>query len=309
MSDLITRGTWIKWLYQGQHSKLCLEFIVSFTDSHFYPSSPALYCTPGASMSEITADKDKPPDTHWPWQKIRLDFSKGVDGIKKQFGLLKDEFVQCWTGPEGKPLIEHILEQTRVQWEFRGPESLNQWIVPSARPIYRSADISLSPIYRYRRICLLICAYMKTFRGNNMRIRGDGRPWMVNISAETSFSHQSDDIYSYFLYTRGGPYWQDVKIPFTKFFLSSQGRIQDDQHVLWLEKVNSIGFTFGDKADGPFQLEIDITALCNDHTHTGEFAYELYKRNRGLTGLNWTQEMDDSIYGFILIYCFILYKQ
>lgn len=112
-----------------------------------------------------------------------------------------------------------------------------------------------------------------------MRIRGDGRPWMVNVSAETFFSHQRDDIYSYFLYTRGGPYWQDVKIPFSKFFLSSRGRIQDDQHVLWLDKVKSIGFTLGDKADGPFQLEIDFIGLCNDLAHTEEFAYELYKRN------------------------------
>lgn len=122
---------------------------------------------------------------------------------------------------------------------------------------------------------------------------------MVNVSAETYFSHQRDDMYSYFLYTRGGPYWQDVKvwarkikitlptefqsgranwmdrthsswiivyyqslitywfvmlgftsffffssfllllsqIPFSKFFLSSRGRVQDDQHPLWLDKV------------------------------------------------------------------------
>lgn len=44
-------------------------------------------------------------------------------------------------------------------------------------------------------------------------------------------------------------------------------------------QVNTIGFTLGDKADGPFQLEIDFIALCNDRAHTEEFAYELYKRN------------------------------
>ncbi|KAL0178206.1 hypothetical protein M9458_027100 [Cirrhinus mrigala] len=77
----------------------------------------------------------QPPDTRWPWQKIQFDFSKGVEGIKKHMGLLKDEFVQRWTGPEGRPLIEHMLEQTRVQWEFRGPESLNQWVVSSDQEI------------------------------------------------------------------------------------------------------------------------------------------------------------------------------
>lgn len=75
------------------------------------------------------------PDTRWPWQKIRFDFSKGVDGVKKHFGLLKAEFMERWTGPEGRPLVVHMLEQTRVLWEFRGPESLNQWVVTSDREI------------------------------------------------------------------------------------------------------------------------------------------------------------------------------
>lgn len=96
------------------------------------------------------------------------------------------------------------------------------------------------------------------FNTLHLRVRGDGRPWMINVATETYFSHQKDDIYCYFLYTRGGPYWQEVKvgsvnlrkaqtvapqllpllqIPFSKFFLTSRGRVQDDQHPLWLDKV------------------------------------------------------------------------
>lgn len=51
-----------------------------------------------------------------------------------------------------------------------------------------------------------------SFNTLHLRVRGDGRPWMINIAAETYFSHQKDDMYNYFLYTRGGPYWQDVKV-------------------------------------------------------------------------------------------------
>lgn len=101
-----------------------------------------------------------------------------------------------------------------------------------------------------------------SFNTLHLRVRGDGRPWMINIGTETYFSHQKNDIYCYFMYTRGGPYWQEVKvsstnlritnmhqpsplnrylpvlqIPFSKFFLTSCGRVQDSQHSLWLDKV------------------------------------------------------------------------
>lgn len=49
-------------------------------------------------------------------------------------------------------------------------------------------------------------------------------------------------------------------------------------------QVNTIGITLGDKADGPFQLEIDFVAVCNDRAHTEEFAYEVYKRNPEVWG-------------------------
>lgn len=44
-------------------------------------------------------------------------------------------------------------------------------------------------------------------------------------------------------------------------------------------QINTIGFTLGDKADGPFQLEIDFIGVSKDYAHTEEFAYEQFKRN------------------------------
>ncbi|XP_037603298.1 complex I intermediate-associated protein 30, mitochondrial [Sebastes umbrosus] len=246
------------------------------------------------------------------WQPVNFGFSKGIEGIKKQFTLLKKEFTDPWVGPEGKPILEHMLEQNRVVWEFRGPESLEQWTVSSDHEIGGQSEVNLKlgknnntcflngtlssapprdGETRYSGYCTvrsqqLLASFDRkkhydwsSFNTLHLRVRGDGRPWMINIATETYFSHQKDDIYNYFLYTRGGPYWQEVKIPFSKFFLTHRGRIQDDQHPLWLDKVNTIGFTLGDKADGPFQLEIDFIGVCKDYAHTEEFAYELYKRN------------------------------
>ncbi|KAM6961449.1 complex I intermediate-associated protein 30, mitochondrial [Aplochiton taeniatus] len=251
-------------------------------------------------------------DNSPPWKNFHFNFSKGVEGMWKHFSLMKSEFLDRWTGPEGKPLTEHILEQNRVIWEFRGLDSLDQWTVSSDREIggrseaylklarnnttcYFYGTLSSAPPRdgetRYSGYCTLrskqtLASFDRkkhydwtSFNTLHLRVRGDGRPWMINIGAETYFSHQKDDMYSYFLYTRGGPYWQDVKIPFSKFFLASRGRIQDDQHPLWLDKVNTVGFTLGDKAEGPFQLEIDYIGVCKDTAHTEEFAYELYKRN------------------------------
>ncbi|XP_060938527.1 complex I intermediate-associated protein 30, mitochondrial [Limanda limanda] len=250
--------------------------------------------------------EDKPP-----WQKINFNFNKGLEGIKKHFMLLKAEFSERWVGPEGKPVLEHMLEQNRVMWEFRGPESLEEWTVSSDHEIggqseahlklgknntcFLYGNLSSTPPRdgetRYSGYCTMRSKQplfsfdrkkhhdWSSFNTLHLRVRGDGRPWMINIATETYFSHQRDDIYSYFLYTRGGPYWQDVKIPFSKFFLTHRGRIQDLQHNLLLDKVNTVGFTLGDKADGPFQLEIDFIGVCKDYAHTEEFAYEAYKRN------------------------------
>lgn len=86
------------------------------------------------------------------WKKF--DFNKGVEGIRKHFTLLKNEFLGRWTGPEGKPLIEHILEQTRVIWEFRGPESLEQWTVSSDQEIGGRSEAYLK-LGRNNATCLM----------------------------------------------------------------------------------------------------------------------------------------------------------
>lgn len=85
----------------------------------------------------------QPKEYKFPWQMIKFDFSKGLEGIKKHFTLLKKEFSDNLVGPEGKPLIEHMLEQNRVIWEFRGAESLDQWTVSSDHEIGGQSEVYL----------------------------------------------------------------------------------------------------------------------------------------------------------------------
>ncbi|XP_074961666.1 complex I intermediate-associated protein 30, mitochondrial [Phalacrocorax aristotelis] len=252
------------------------------------------------------------PEKKQSWQNTDFSLKKGIDVLKTQLSMLKKETKDYLTGPGGHPLSQYLLEQTRVLWEFRSQEDLNKWVISSDVEIGGKSEVYLklgrnnqaALLYgtlntelprdgetKYSGYCSMRAkppvgsfARKKYYDWSNfnclyLRVRGDGRPWMVNIYTDPYFSHQKDDLYNYFMFTRGGPYWEEIKIPFSKFFFSSRGRVQDDQHPIWLDKISTLGFTIGDKVDGPFQLEIDFIGLLNDRAHTEEFAYETYEKN------------------------------
>ncbi|CAB1335660.1 unnamed protein product, partial [Coregonus sp. 'balchen'] len=142
------------------------------------------------------------------WKKF--DFQKIVQGMRKHFTLMKNEFLGCWTGPEWKQLVEHILEQTR---RAREPSEAGQ------EQCYISGvwNSALLPprdgVTRYSGYCTPSCPWLGPFDSkhhdwssfNTLHICGAGCPWMINV-------------------------------------------------------VNTIGIMLSDKADGPFQLEIDFIA-------------------------------------------------
>uniref|UniRef100_A0A8B9PEM8 Complex I intermediate-associated protein 30, mitochondrial n=1 Tax=Apteryx owenii TaxID=8824 RepID=A0A8B9PEM8_APTOW len=287
------------------HSRCCRHKVLHpFLGPPLIDSMSKLYSSYRRPGSQL----EKTPS----WQKIDFSFKKGIDALKTQLGLLKQETKDHLIGPEGRPLNEYVLEQTRVVWAFRSQEDLNKWVISSDVEIGGKSEVYLklgrnnqaALLYgtlntevprdgetKYSGYCSmrskpLVGSFAKkkyydwsNFNSLYLRVRGDGRPWMVNIYTDPYFFHHKDDLYNYFMFTRGGPYWEEIKIPFSKFFLSSRGRIQDDQHPLWLDKISTLGFTLGDKVDGPFQLEIDFIGLINDRAHTEEFAYEKYERN------------------------------
>ena len=42
-----------------------------------------------------------------------------------------------------------------------------------------------------------------------LRLRGDGRTYMVSIQPP---GYNTDDMYQAFIYTRGGPFWEEVTV-------------------------------------------------------------------------------------------------
>lgn len=106
------------------------------------PSIPSL-AVPRRAMTREYRRPGEPIDNRFPWQKIDFDFSRGLEGLKNNIMLIKKELSDPWVGPEGKPILEHMLEQNRVIWEFKGPESLEQWILSSDLEIGGKSEINL----------------------------------------------------------------------------------------------------------------------------------------------------------------------
>ncbi|XP_053801272.1 complex I intermediate-associated protein 30, mitochondrial isoform X2 [Vidua chalybeata] len=227
------------------------------------------------------------PEKKLSWQNADFSFKKVIEYLKTQLSLLKKETQDYLQGPGGHPLSQHLLEQTRVLWQFRSQEDLNKWVISSDVEIGGKSKVYIK-LGRNNQAALLYgtlntevprdgetqysgyCSMRSrpavgsfnrkkyydwsNFNSLYLRVRGDGRPWMVNIYTDPYFSHQKDDLYTYFMFTRGGPYWEEIKI-------------------------RTLGFTIGDKVDGPFQLEIDFIGLLNDRAHKEKFAYEAYDKN------------------------------
>ena len=67
-----------------------------------------------------------------------------------------------------------------------------------------------------------------------------------------------------------------LQIPFSKFYVTHHGRVQDHQEYLPLQRVDSFGITCADHADGPFQLEIDTIGLLYDINASKKSYFEKY---------------------------------
>jgi len=108
---------------------------------------------------------------------------------------------------------------------------------------------------------------LETFDTIEIRLRGDGRSYFFNIHPESFQS--TDDLYQGFLFTRGGPHWEIIRIPYNSFVLTSHGFVQDNQ--IRFNNIRAFGFSLSDKKNGPFHLEIDYIRALRMYNDNSEF--------------------------------------
>lgn len=49
-----------------------------------------------------------------------------------------------------------------------------------------------------------------------IKLRGDGRSYLLNVASEGKYDIWWNDVFHYVLYTRGGPHWQLARVIFCK---------------------------------------------------------------------------------------------
>lgn len=245
----------------------------------------------------------KPPPNLTFLEKLRLAAREFRGEFKLLYKELREDYSFLHT--------THIVpNEDDVVWKFDGTEkSVDQWIVNCDRDYsvgYSIAKLELSSsgtgvfhgvldtrvpkdgkTERSGYCNITTIRKLKSFKREDfydwtkynelvLRVRGDGRTYMLNILQRGYWDITWYDMFNYMLYTRGGPYWQVVRIPFAKFVHSSKGQIHENQYNMTESRVTNFGITLADKKPGPFRLEIDYIAVCYNPELFETFAYEQY---------------------------------
>ncbi|XP_011176188.1 complex I intermediate-associated protein 30, mitochondrial isoform X1 [Solenopsis invicta] len=232
---------------------------------------------------------------------------EGYRQFKEEFGIFLEEVREQL---RNDPTLLYRLNEIDVVWRFRNnPKALDQWVTTCDSDYnegFSTAKLELSSTgtgvffgtinnrlpkdgkVKYAGYCNINSVpKRRSFKREVyhdwtpythlvLRIRGDGRCYVLNIATRGMFDLTWNDVYHYVLHTRGGPYWQYVRVPFSKFVFSSKGRLQDNQNPIDLFEVSNFGISLADDVSGHFRLEIDYIGLEFDKFHREEFAYESY---------------------------------
>uniref|UniRef100_A0A1B0A8X0 NADH:ubiquinone oxidoreductase intermediate-associated protein 30 domain-containing protein n=1 Tax=Glossina pallidipes TaxID=7398 RepID=A0A1B0A8X0_GLOPL len=282
-----------------QYLPLCVQSLNGLSHIHTSPISSTFW----------EREKKSGYKTALPLPSRKQMILDGFKELKEEIKLWRQEIKETF---ESDPILVYRPGETDVVFNFKDEKSLDKWVVTSDKDHNEgrsTAMLELSQsggglfhgdvcsehvkdgiIKRTGYASMRTKRVRKSFKREStydwsqynmlvLKVRGDGRSYLINLHCEGYFDLMWNDVYHFALYTRGGPHWQISKIPFSKFFYSSKGRIQDKQQAVPLNQITHFGFSVSAKngMDGQFNLEIDYIGLEFDPNHREEFAYEMYR--------------------------------
>lgn len=189
-------------------------------------------------------NRDLPRDF---WKKDVL--LAGLKELKGEIKLWKEEVTEKL---RSDPVVIHRPGEVDVVWSFKQEEDFKKWVVTTdsdhlegeSRATFElskgghglfhgelSDKVPLDGRIKRAGYCnIKSMRVRKSFKRETyyewsqynilrMRVRGDGRSYLINIASEGEYDILWNDVYHYVLYTRGGPYWQDVRVRWTRFIL------------------------------------------------------------------------------------------
>lgn len=175
----------------------------------------------------------------------------GLKELKQEIKLWKNEIQEKF---EMDPILVNRPGETDVIWKFNDQQSLDNWVTTSDSDNaegYSTCGLTLSPegkgvfsgeistklpkdgkIQRTGYCNLRSKRARKSFKRETyldwtcynklvMKVRGDGRSYMLNLSTAGYWDVLWNDMYQFILFTRGGPYWQIAKVNINIFESSS----------------------------------------------------------------------------------------
>ncbi|KAG8265916.1 Complex I intermediate-associated protein 30, mitochondrial [Homalodisca vitripennis] len=200
-----------------------------------HTSCPKFLFFEGDPKGDYAKFRPKPSNN----EKIR----QGLKQIKKEIEIWKTEIRETL---EGDFLLRGMPGVVDKTFEFRNNEDLERWIVTSDKDNEEGQstcqltvnqngkglftgnlclDVPKDGIIKKTGYCnMRTVRFKKSFQRDAhydwgmythlvMRVRGDGRSYALNLGTSSYFDQTWNDVFTYVLFTRGGPYWQYSRGP------------------------------------------------------------------------------------------------
>ena len=212
--------------------------------------------------------------------------------------------------------IAHLLDRVGnpygskfIMYDFKNPKTLNDWMFASDRELTGSSWLRFERSSSGRAVLhgelsteipigtdVIASGYgaiqsrtlqkdmfhkrvwdLYEYDAFEIKLRGDGRKYIAFVIMGGMLK---EDVWHSFVYTRGGPYWETITLPFKDFLFTSRGYVQDKEFYFAPSLIKSVGILLADRINGPFRMELDsigaIHASYPDDPYCDEFSKDSY---------------------------------